>query len=659
MWDSGEGYNHVEYDNVMLGNYVSTDRKNHVIKIRRTGKRNPSAIDSEVRIRKIVIDGKALDLTDFMSQKDIKVLHKQHLFIKKDGAEISFDVKEAKIIEIVSSKTPRKGFMEINIDGDSREYDLYGSKKKVISIIRTTKKFVPGNFTAAISLPRYDIKRFKFQTLEAFRKFKLFSVAIASKNGDITLPIKRGNYVSEIHFENVKRNTKRYFHPIRFGLQIIFAALCAYVTIFILNFIITRGGLKSIILRSKRYVFWLMFLGSISSFSTWLLAYWPGYMTSDSIHIWWAAKKPGYFIHTHPFMNVIYYRFLQQIWDNVAIVPIFQILTTSILSSYIFYYIYKKGVNIFFILPFYFAFVLSVPIGLYTISLWKDIPFAILVLFWAFYLMNMYLRKKENSLTISYQEILFLTLSLICLCLFRYNGITFIIIIPITLAISKILSIKKVLIFFAVLLFIGIINVGIMKLYDKTEFFFSRSNFFIKRLIDEPISTTVSRIIKQYPNVLDINSYKHSGVWYTVWYRDNRFVKLHENFTRESGYNEFVRYQKVYPISVKLFKFLNSLTRGSYKEPWVYFTWNPYYLLLSVIPVFFLWRYFPLTAVFGSIIFSQVFILLLILGPYNYSWRYYYFLLFSLYFLIPIGALDLKTTNFGISKTVEKSFFNP
>jgi len=379
------------------------------------------------------------------------------------------------------------------------------------------------------------------------------------------------------------------------------------------------------------------------SFSTWLLAYWPGYMTSDSIHIWWAAKKPGYFIYSHPLMNVIYYRFLQQIWDNVAIVPIFQILLTSMLSSYIFYYIFKKGVNISIILPFYIAFVLSVPIGLYNITLWKDIPFAILVLFLAFYLMKMYLDKRRGILRISYKNIMIFLLLIIGLCLFRYNGIIYIIIIPVVLAVLKIISIKRILAFFAVLLIIVITNIGIMSLYDKTDFFLNRSNYFIKRLKGEDVSKTALRVVKQYPNVLDINTYKRYHIWYSIWYRNDRFIRWHNNFTRKKGYNEFIQYQEVCPISIKLYKYLDRITRGSYREPWVYFSWNPYFMLY-IIPVFFLFRYFPLTVVYGTVIFSQVFVL----GPYNYSWRYYYFLLVSLYFIIPIVVLDIKTNRYRL-----------
>ena len=49
------------------------------------------------------------------------------------------------------------------------------------------------------------------------------------------------------------------------------------------------------------------------------------------------------------------------------------------------------------VLPFYFLFITSIPIGLYTITLWKDIPFALLVVFWAFWFVKLVSRSKREG----------------------------------------------------------------------------------------------------------------------------------------------------------------------------------------------------------------------------------------------------------------------
>ena len=48
------------------------------------------------------------------------------------------------------------------------------------------------------------------------------------------------------------------------------------------------------------------------------------------------------------------------------------------------------------ILPFYFLFITSIPIGLYTITLWKDIPFALLVVFWAFWFVKLVFEEERG-----------------------------------------------------------------------------------------------------------------------------------------------------------------------------------------------------------------------------------------------------------------------
>ena len=82
--------------------------------------------------------------------------------------------------------------------------------------------------------------------------------------------------------------------------------------------------------------------------------------------------------------------------------------------------------------------------------------------------------------------------------------------------------------------------------------------------------------------------------------------------------------------------------KKSYEDPWVYATWNPFfmlYLLLLALP----YRLFPLTAAFGYLILAHIFVLLWVLGPYNYNWRYYYFAYLSLFFLWPLILLDIRS----------------
>ncbi|OHE30561.1 MAG: hypothetical protein A3J94_02965 [Syntrophus sp. RIFOXYC2_FULL_54_9] len=464
---------------------------------------------------------------------------------------------------------------------------------------------------------------------------------ISSAKGDLSLPLIGNGLYSSIGFSDFPRNTRQYFHPLHLFQQIFFAILSAFLTLAVFRFVKTRGGITRVLSEGNRPVFWVMLVGGVLSFGAWLLIYWPGHFTSDSVHIWWAAKQPGHFLYMHPVMNVIYYRFLQQFWDHFAIVGVAQIFFTSLLGSYILHWLHKKGVPLYIILPFYLLFITSIPIGLYTITLWKDIPFTLLVVFWAFWFVKLVFEKKEGGARHSRREIIILSLLLIAMGLFRYNGIVYFVIVPAGLALLGMIPPKKVIIGSVCVLMMTVLLISIMVVLDKSHFVMNQSRFFIDRIRNTGTVETIKRIINQYPTVLDINIIKKRAIWYDIWYRDSNVTGWHYDFARKKGYHEWIRYIPCEPKSQKLYAFLNTLNLKSTNEPWVYFTWNPFYLLF-VFPVCFLYRLFPLTAAYGYVVLSQVIILLWVLGPYNYNWRYYYFLLFSLYFLIPVIALDVQ-----------------
>jgi hypothetical protein len=355
-----------------------------------------------------------------------------------------------------------------------------------------------------------------------------------------------------------------------------------------------------------------------------------------------ALKQPGHFLYMHPVMNVIYYRFLQQFWDHFAVVGTVQIFFTSLLGSYIFYWLHKKGVPLYIIFPFYFLFITSIPTGLYTITLWKDIPFTLLVLFWAFWFVKLVFEKKEGGVRHSRREIIILSLLLIAMGLFRYNGIVYFLIIPVGLTFLGILPPRKFLIGSVGTLILAVLLVTLTVSLDKSHFVTGQSHFFINRMMGTGIVETMKRIVNQYPTVLDFNIIKKRAIGYDIWFRDSSVTQWHYDFARKKRYHEWIRYIPCEPKSQKLYEFLNTLNLRSTNEPWVYFTWNPFYLLF-VFPVCFLYRLFPLTAAYGYVVLSQVFVLLWVLGTGNYNWRYYYFLLFSLFFLIPVIALDVQS----------------
>jgi len=641
-WDSGAGFNDMEAADLVFGKPVEAKVESGVVRIRRIGKNHPTAKSADVWIKvlKRSEDDNPMRLDSFVSQEGIEITPGGYLHLKKDGALLTVPAgRDHTTIAFVMND--RSGFVEIDGDGDKRLYDLYAEQTQDRWMDRSRKIFAPGDFTAKVSLPRYDIRQLRIEAPEGLQPFSLDTVTIVSQKGEVPLTVRGKGLFTTVSFSEIPRNTKQYIQPIQFLQQLLFAALSAFITLSVLRCVRTKGGIRKVFVEGKRYLFWLMFMGGVLSFGAWLMIYWPGHFTIDSLYLWWAAKQPGYFLHEHPVINVIYYRFLQQFWDHFAIVGVAHIFFTSLLGSYILYWLHKKGVPLYIILPFYFLFITSIPIGLYTISLWKDVPFALLVVFWAFWFMKLVFEKKEGRLQHSRWEIIILSLLLIAVGLFRYNGIVYFVIVPAGLAFFGIISTRKHLIGSVGMLILAAFVLTMTVLLDRSGFVTSQSRFFIDRMKVTGIVETTKRIVNQYPTVLDINIIKKRAIWYDTWYRDGDVTRWHYIYAREKGYNEWIRYTPCEPKFDRLFNFLHPLNLLSVAEPWVYFTWNPFYLLF-VFPVCFLYRFFPLTAAYGYIILSQVLILLWALGPGNYNWRYYYFLLFSLFFLIPVIALDFR-----------------
>lgn len=638
-WDSGSGFNDMESVDLVFGKPVKANTGSGIIRIRKGGKGHPAAKSAEVWIKvlKRSQDEHPMDLKTFAGQKGIEMTAEGHLHLHADGSELEVPTGD-KYTVFCFAANKNAGFVEIDLDGDKRLYNLYAEQPHDKWLNRNNETFAPGDFTASVSLPRYDIKRIQIEAPEGLQVFRLDSVTIVSQKGELALPVQGKGLFSDIIFSEVDRNTKQFFHPIQFIQQLGFAFLCTYILFWLLRFIRSRGGMKNLLIGEKRIVFWLMFSGAFLCFSFWLLAYWPGHLTTDSIHIWWAAKNPGYFLHEHPFMNILYYRFLQQIWDNFAVVGLFQMFATSLLGSYIFYDLYKNGLPFILIIPFYLWFITSVPIGLHNITLWKDIPFALLVVFWAYYFVRLRLTKLNSCNKEPQMGSFTLIFLLLCVSLFRYNGLIYLILIPLGLAVYQRMALKKIAVVTLVVSLIVLTGILFTSMMAKHDFVSGMTKKFAVRLIDTNFLMNIRNIAKQYPHFFDDqNKY--------TWYRDDAFVKWHNQFTKDKKYNDFVKYQDYRPKSEAIFNFLNGLILSSHIRPYVWISWNPFYLLYIFLLGFF-YKWFPLVSAYGYVLLTQTFFILLFLFAFsastNFDWRYNYYLFLSGFFLMPLVMLDIK-----------------
>lgn len=170
-----------------------------------------------------------------------------------------------------------------------------------------------------------------------------------------------------------------YLYPINMGFKAIFYGfgwtLLALSIMYILKNLILKIEWKKQKLSKKSYKIFLLFcLPSIIIFGIMLAIYFPGIGSIDTITTWNSVQNNSY-NDNHPIMFLLILKVLSLIWNNIAIVAIFQILLCTVTYGYISYYFYQKGLSkiwcyvIAFILP-------LIPANtIYSVLLWKDIPY--------------------------------------------------------------------------------------------------------------------------------------------------------------------------------------------------------------------------------------------------------------------------------------------
>ncbi|KKQ94454.1 MAG: hypothetical protein UT66_C0017G0017 [candidate division CPR2 bacterium GW2011_GWC1_39_9] len=205
----------------------------------------------------------------------------------------------------------------------------------------------------------------------------------------------------------------------------------------------------------KNQSFAIFFSISFSWLLLWLLAFWPGIMSLDSF-VSWQQSSTGHYSNWHPYVYGIYFFILRQTYDSPAIIALFQIILFSLLTAWAF----SKFVNLtskrkrIIIYSVYFFLIFSVPVSLYAITLWKDIVFSYLIIFWGLFFYLKILSKKQVD---SYLLVSSLSLVLVFSATVRHNGIIFILFIPLLAYLSGIMDRKKTAYFFVLSFFVVVL----------------------------------------------------------------------------------------------------------------------------------------------------------------------------------------------------------
>lgn len=643
-WTSAHGLNGYEMNKYLLQSLpVSPGRNGLTVKVTRTGVKHPAAAGSNVLLKTILVDGKKF-IPPARKLGGIAKYDGDFIVLKKKKKALAFQVKPVRHLRLEFLAFNTAGEVAVDVGGKISRHNLYSAwdlnKWSLDNIIRIDYWLVSpdGRFSVSMDMPRYPVKTFQ---VESKSDFSVTSLVINTEDGERIEAVGGVSTPGAVTFrmDESDEALKRFFHPQRLALQIVFALFSTWLLYGIIAYVSRFHGPRDVFYNRKRYLFWGMLLFSMAIFAFWHISFWPGVASTDSLKIWRAAHIPGMYLGDHPPLNVIVYQYLIHLWDNIAVVPFIQNLLAALLIAYIYFSLYRWRLPLAVLAPCFLFTALSLPLGLYTIILWKDVPFALLTVFLGFRLADFYYQKRTGSLRVTRQTWIVLLLLTCALAGLRYNGAIYLIVVPLLLLGMRVIVIP-VRYFRIGVAWLVLAGAAVAALWyfipSSPSYFASQSGAYIKQAGERLSFDYIKERREKYLGVFDVNQTERQ--WDHV--HNCLYGRFNNNFLRRVGWNDVYSYLPLPRLELqkKMARTAMYLYKKSYREPWVYFSWNPFYmlLLLPILPLFV--RRLPMTAVFSFFVLIQV-VALVFLDIFN--WRYYFFAFFASYFLVPLVITDL------------------
>ncbi|WP_417912089.1 hypothetical protein [Candidatus Electronema sp. TJ] len=631
-WDSGAGYNHYEQRVFSLRTHPQADGLLNIT-LGATGRRWPASQSKDVVCEAVLADGKPIDLSTIAGAKPL-LDHGALRFNKSQ--QLAFTVRARSQLAFRLRTDTRSGIAFIEVNGQRTEHDLYMANEA--AKLKQAEYWLlgqDGSFIVETELPRYPVRELEVLNSRASRAVRLLAAELRGKNRAADLLHGQAQSLGQIRFSKVLNGMKKYFHPLQFAQQLCFALLTAWLLTALLAFVQARGGLRSCFLAEQRYWFWLLLAASSAVFGLWLAAFWPGVISVDSMKIWRAALLPDVYLNDHPFLNVILYKYLRHIWSSPAAVPLAQALLSSLLVSWFGFQLFRQGVPLPLVLLWLLFVLCSVPLGVYNTVLWKDIPFALLVVFWACLLAQL---RRAKPLRWTWQQVCALLLLGLALGLIRHNGLVYLALLPALILLLGLIPLRKSFFLgFAALLLaavLGLAGLHFARQRSGSSFIAQEISKYSRSLSPGNLAADAQRVRRQYMMVLNINQ------------TDQQWDKFHHYFQDRQAWWFLLRsgWWDVYPYQQEAYPFpaLNKAAlrvyEKSYERPWVWLSWNPVWLLalLPLLSLLFFWL--PNTGVLGAVLLGGALPLIYL---HIFNWRYYYFLYLGLLFLPAFVLLDL------------------
>jgi hypothetical protein len=157
----------------------------------------------------------------------------------------------------------------------------------------------------------------------------------------------------------------------------------------------------------------------IAIWSIYLLAFWPGLMTFDSLDQWQQILT-GRLNDAHPFFHTITNWLITRIWLSPSMVALAQIMALSVIAGLILMRIRQWGAPRWVVWLTCLMVAVLPANGILVNAVWKDIPYAIAVLLLTLFVLQI-IQSNGQWLSERWAWV-WLALTAVCVALYRHNG---------------------------------------------------------------------------------------------------------------------------------------------------------------------------------------------------------------------------------------------
>ena len=168
-----------------------------------------------------------------------------------------------------------------------------------------------------------------------------------------------------------------------------------------------------------------------------LLSFYPGVMTADSMNQWNQISK-GVYYDSNPVVHTLFTYLITRVWYSPAAVVIVQVIIISIMIGYCMYNFERLGVDKKILYLIILAMALNPVNGIMFVTLWKDIIYSGFILLFTMLIINIVI--TNNEWIYNRKNLIYFILCSLGVVLFRHNGL-----VPLfgTLVILIVSNIKK------------------------------------------------------------------------------------------------------------------------------------------------------------------------------------------------------------------------